>query len=104
VAAVPAGCRLLNEYTVGGYVIWYRPDVPVSQDGRNDVYGKHLLQQQRDVLTAKPTPDASLAQLDRWGVDCAIVRPDRPTAIALGGDRRWRKVLSEEAGTLFVRR
>ena len=104
VAALPKGCRLLNEYTVGGYVIWFRPDVPVSQDGRNDVYGRRLLQRERDVLTARPTPDAALAQLDSWRVDCAIVRPDRAVAIALGGDPRWRKVLTEEAGTLFERR
>jgi hypothetical protein len=104
VEALPAHCRLLNEYTVGGYVIWYRPDVPVSQDGRNDVYGRRLLQEQRDVLAGKPTTDAALTQLDRWGVGCALVRPDRPVAIALGGDPRWRKALTEEAGTLFERR
>ena len=49
-AALPGGCRLLNEYNDGGYLILVRPDVPVSQDGRNDLYGPRRLQEQEDVL------------------------------------------------------
>jgi len=38
-AALPAHCRLLNDYRSGGSLILLRPDVPVAVDGRNDLYG-----------------------------------------------------------------
>ncbi len=51
VAALPSGCRLLNDYAFGNWVMFDRPDVPVSDDGRNDLYGTYAF---RDQLISDP--------------------------------------------------
>src|SRR5215469_11594457 len=43
VAAIPHGCRLFTNDLIGAYVILARPDVPVSLDTRNNLYGPKLL-------------------------------------------------------------
>ena len=83
VAALPAGCRLLNDYSFGNWVMFDRPDVPVSDDGRNDLYGND---DERDRLLGDP--DAA-AGLPRWvadhGVDRVLVRPSSPARAVLTG-------------------
>lgn len=92
-AALPAGCRLLNEYNDGGYLIFVRPDVPVSQDGRNDLYGPRRLQEQEDLLNERE-PGRAAASLRSLGVTCVLLRADRGLAQALarapGGE--WRRI------------
>ena len=104
VAAIPPGCRLLNEYHQGGFVIWKRPDVPVSQDGRNDVYGEARLAVQDDVLHARPSPDASLRWLDAHDVRCVLSYRTTPIAGVLATNAGWRRVARAQAGVLYVRR
>ncbi|MGI8810316.1 MAG: hypothetical protein ACR2KK_21200 [Acidimicrobiales bacterium] len=92
-AALPGGCRLLNEYNDGGYLIFVRPDVPVSQDGRNDLYGPRRLQEQEDLLNERD-PERAAASLRRLGVTCVMLRTDRGLAQALAGDpaHEWRRI------------
>lgn len=104
VAAIPRGCRLLNEYHQGGFVIWKRPDVPVSQDGRNDVYGERRLAVQDRVLHARPSAVASLRWLDAHRVGCVLSYRATPIAGVLSTDPRWQRVATAEAGALYVRR
>ena len=70
-SSLPSGCRLLNDYRFGNWVMWDRPDVPVSDDGRNDLHG--------DTSTLdgwlRGGPDA-VEQLTAAGVDCVLVAPD----------------------------
>jgi hypothetical protein len=76
VAALPSGCRLLNDYAFGNWVMFDRPDVPVSDDGRNDLYGTDTT---RDRLIADPS---AASELPTWtaanGVTCLLVRPSSP--------------------------
>lgn len=92
-AALPGGCRLLNEYNDGGYLILVRPDVPVSQDGRNDLYGPRRLQEQEDLLNVRE-PERAAASLRRLGVTCVLLRADRGLAQALAGSPggEWRRL------------
>jgi hypothetical protein len=103
VAAIPTGCRLLNEYHLGGFVIWKRPDVPVSQDGRNDVYGTERLEAQNDVLHLRPSPTTARAWLDRHDVGCVLLYRTTPLAAALADEPGWRRVASAPSAVLFVR-
>lgn len=99
VAAVPAGCRLFNEYDLGGFVIDQRwPDVLVSQDGRNDMYGRARIKTQ-EVWTL--SSDASV--LDPPGVDCVLADLDRPIAAALQTDPRWTEVARSRYSVLMLR-
>ncbi len=83
VAALPSGCRLLNDYAFGNWVMFDRPDVPVSDDGRNDLYGTDAT---RDRLLSVPS---AAAELPTWttanGVTCVLVRPESPAVEVLTG-------------------
>jgi hypothetical protein len=98
--AIPAGCRLLNEYDQGGYIIQQRwPQVLVSQDGRNDLYGESRLVDQLHVLRG----DAKAIQwLDQQQVDCVLARPSRPIIKQLVA-ADWRRLASDQSGILMVR-
>ncbi|MEO5679274.1 MAG: hypothetical protein ABIS47_06360 [Acidimicrobiales bacterium] len=98
-AALPSGCRLLNEYGFGGYLILVRPDVPVSQDGRNDLYGPDRLAEQSALFEGT----GAVAGLDRAGVACVLAQPDRPLVRLLGGDPRWRRVAADATAEAWVR-
>ena len=82
---IPAGCRLLNEYAHGGYLIATRwPEVRVSQDGRNDLYGSERIERQRELLEGD-----SLVELEEVGIDCVLADASRPLVEALQASDRW---------------
>ncbi|MDH3261650.1 MAG: hypothetical protein OEM81_00295 [Acidimicrobiia bacterium] len=95
---IPAGCRLLNEYADGGYLIATRwPEVHVSQDGRNDLYGSERIERQRALLEGD-----SLVELEAFGIDCVLAETSRPLANALQASDRWSLLAMDQAGSLFV--
>ncbi|MEO7443068.1 MAG: hypothetical protein ABIW46_05985, partial [Acidimicrobiales bacterium] len=101
VAAIPDGCRVLNEYEQGGYIIFARwPEVRVSQDSRADIFGTDLLRRQQSYLRDEPGADEWLR---RHRVDCVLARPDRPLVHRLRTDPGWKVVVAEPAGVLIVR-
>jgi hypothetical protein len=79
VAALPAGCRVLNDYRFGNWIMFARPDIPVSDDGRNDLYGSD---DNRMALL-----DTSVGELPAWvdanGITCLLVAPDSPAIAEL---------------------
>lgn len=97
-AAIPDGCRLLNEYVFGGYITDERwPDVLVSQDGRNPL--EQDFERQEEVLDGRA---GAMEWIDDNGVDCALVRPDRPIVGQLR-TRGWRRVATDPSAVLLVR-
>jgi len=101
-AALPSGCRLLNEYHFGGYLILVRPEIPVSQDGRNDLYGTERLADQEQLFnTGDPVKAAS--ELDRLGITCVLAEPSRPLDRALARDPAWIRVAADAKAQAWVR-
>jgi hypothetical protein len=100
--SLPAGCRLLNEYHFGGYLILARPDIPVSQDGRNDLYGTERLLQQR-ALFNDGDPATAVPNLERAGITCVLAEPDRPLVQALGRDPSWRRAAANATAQAWVK-
>ena len=97
-AALPSNCRLFNEYTLGGFVIDQRyPDVAMSQDGRNDLYGAAEIKRQTDLVLGSST--APLAQL---GIDCVLVHNERPLSAALSEDPDWVARAGEGATSVWL--
>ena len=99
VADIPSGCRLFNTYLLGGFVILERPDVPVSLDSRNDMYGRRLLLAEERTLQA----GGSLASGLR-GAGCVLVPPGYELARRLARDPAWLRRAGDAAAVLFVRR
>jgi len=100
IAAIPTGCRLLNEYVHGGLILERRwPEVAVSMDGRNDMYGDARVIEQTQVLNAERDWDA---WLDANHVDCLLAEPERAivTALERAG---WNVATREQAGVLLLR-
>jgi hypothetical protein len=97
-AAIPKGCRLLNEYEFGGYITDKRwPDVLVSQDGRNG--NEQDFTSQELVLEAQA---GAITWLDEHEVDCVVAYPDRPLVGQLR-DRGWSVRARDPSGVLLVR-
>jgi hypothetical protein len=101
VAALPHGCRTLNDYGIGGEILLSRPDVKVSWDGRNDLYGKRV---ELQVAEALADVKGSRSYLDTHRVTCVLApRSDRITK-ALAADPSWRTAAVEGNRVLLLRR
>ena len=87
-----------NPYDWGGYLIWRR--VPVSVDGRADVYGASFFECNLKVALA--TPDWS-TPLDEHGCVYALVKRNGPEATVLRTSTAWCERYSDGIACIFVR-
>lgn len=99
IKAIPAGCKLFNEYQLGGLVILERPDVLVSVDSRNDLYGAERVTQSLRVLDGQGDLNEGLA-----GADCVLVPPTTGLARRLHTSPGWDLKSAETTAELFIRR
>lgn len=99
VKAIPPGCALFNDYRLGGLVILQRPDVPVSIDSRNDLYGAEPVRRSARVAKGLGDMDTGLR-----GADCVLVHPNGGLAQRLRNSPDWTLTSAEPAAVLFVRR
>jgi len=101
IRALPSGCRLFHSYSLGGIVILLRPDVPVSIDSRNDLYGRQDVLAEQRILTASSGGPESLQRL---GVNCVLIPGNSGLARQLLRSPGWRQVTTNPAATVFLRR
>ena len=99
VTELPSGCRLLNDLGVGGDVILRRPDVPVSIDSRNDMYGRSREIAAIDQLA---NPATGMAFVRSAGVTCVLAPSNAPLVVALRAEPGWRVAGSDSARTLLL--
>jgi hypothetical protein len=97
--ALPSGCRLLNEYDQGGYLILMRPDIPVSQDGRNDLYGAAFVDAQSRLLAGT----GGTADLDRLRITCVLIAPGRGLVPALAASAAWTRVAADRSAEAWIK-
>ncbi|WP_211287035.1 hypothetical protein [Georgenia soli] len=96
--AIPAGCRLFNSYVLGGWVILERPDVPVSLDSRNDLYGVERVVTFESAVRGQGDLDEALS-----GAECVLVPLESGLAEALKDDRGWVEGAADDVAVLYVR-
>lgn len=91
---------LYNPYGWGGYLIWRLPKMPVSIDGRADLYGdKALSRYVKTYLGARgwdSDPELMKANTILLGRDCAL-------ASILRVDPRFRMVYDDKVASVFER-
>ena len=100
VSALPSGCRLLNDDLVGDAVTLYRRDVPVSIDGRNDMYGRSIILKVEHLFEDKPGTSATLAA-DH--VTCILGPTSTALVQRLRNDPAWSIKGTDALRTLLVR-
>jgi len=96
---LPPG-RLANPYDWGAYLIYTAPDFPVSFDGRNDLYGRALLDRQLLLEELEPGWQEFLDQGD---VRYVLWKRTEPLAEALRLDEGWRLLHEDRLAVLFER-
>jgi hypothetical protein len=100
VRAVPADCRLLNQYNDGGWISLLRgPSLRVSQDGRNGLYGRSLLEHEGALLGGRQ----GVAGLTRFGATCVLAAPSEGIVRELAADPQWTLAGRDAQRVLYVR-
>jgi len=92
---------LYNNLNWGGFLMWYLPELPVSVDGRNDLYGDELDQLFYNSESAFPS-----YATDPYLGDAGLVVLDSklPLAKVLTIDPRFRVIYQDQIATVFTRR
>jgi hypothetical protein len=98
---IPASCQLLNEYNDGGWISLLRgPDLRVSEDGRNVLYGRDLLERESELLAGRE----GVAGATSFGATCVLAAPSEGIVHELAADRQWRLVGRDSQRVLYVLR
>lgn len=99
IQAIPPGCHVFNGYMLGGLLILERPDVKVSLDSRNDLYGADRVSALAGFIESG---DGDLA-VQLSGADCVLVSPGTGLATRLRTDPGWKLEGEERNAALFTR-
>ncbi len=93
------GSRLFTSDEWGDYLI-YRgyPSARVFMDGRSDFYGDKFISVYQHIMSAQYD---WRADLDRFGIDAVMVKPDAPIASLLKQVRGWKTVYDDGSVIVF---
>lgn len=86
----PPNLRLLNNFEIGGYLMWRLPSEPVFIDGRLDVYAGRTFDDNLIFAHGHATP-AWAALVRRYSLDCVVTTSGRE-ARAFAADPEWQSV------------
>lgn len=96
VSSIPEGCKIYNEPAIGGAIVLMRPDLKVSADGRNDMYGWNEYVEQSDV--SYDVREGRL-WLEKNGIGCVLLHEESPMNIHLSGNSEWKLAQEDSRGT-----
>ena len=95
----PVPGPLYNTFDWGGFLIFYMPQLPVSIDGRTDLYGDVVNEQYNATQEAEPSY-VNDPILNQAGV--VILQNKFPIANMLSVDRRFRVIYRDDLATVLV--
>jgi hypothetical protein len=96
--ALPAGTRVLDDWTSGPYYLWRHPDLSLVMHGYGDVFTDDEIERNRDVMQLAPGWDDLVAELE---AEAALITTDSPLGYALAHDDRW-KVVEQDGDFVFL--
>jgi hypothetical protein len=100
VRAIPTDCLLLNDNADGGWIsLVSGAAVKVSQDGRNVLYGRTLLERENTVLAGSE----GAAGVTRLGATCVLAAPSEGIVRELAADPQWTLAGRDAQRVLYVR-
>ena len=91
---------IYNSFDWGGFLIWRLPQLPVSLDGRTNIYGDERIERAMRTWGGahdwKADPELSAANV--------VIAPlDSPLASLLSCDSRFEKVFEDEVAVVYIR-
>jgi hypothetical protein len=98
-----AGARIFNEYSHGGFLLWWLPGERIFIDGRMPAWRIGDRRIFEDYLALTNWDPPALGVLDKYLVDWALVKRGSPLERALGGAHGWRSVYGDEKVRIYVR-
>jgi hypothetical protein len=99
----PCAGNLLNEYNVGGYLIWQLPSHKVYIDGRGPSWqykGTFYMMDYIDIMKPEKK-DFREEQFSKWNIKCALLYEDREIGDELVG-KGWQKVVEGDNGFVLL--
>jgi hypothetical protein len=96
---LPSGTGVLNEYRLGGWLLWNHPDLDPYVDGRADVYSVAHLQKIYRVMDRAPGWYEEVAE---DGLGAALLREANPVADDLVSDHGWTVAGRDRSWVLLV--
>jgi hypothetical protein len=99
--AHPLSGPMLNDYGLGGYLIWAAPEYPVFIDGRTDIYEwSGVLGEFGDWATLRTDPHALL---QKYNIGFCLLSRQSPMAHVLPLMQDWKIVYSDQNSVIFAR-
>jgi hypothetical protein len=101
VESIPANCQLLNQYNDGGWISLLRgPSLRISQDGRNVLYGRSVLEHEGLLLGGRQ----GVAGVASFGATCVLAAPSEGIVHELAADPQWVLAGRDSKRVLYERR
>jgi hypothetical protein len=92
---------MLNDYALGGYLIWAAPEHPVFIDGRTDIYEwSGVLGEFGKWATLQSDPNALL---EKYKIGFCLLNRQSPMARVLPLLHDWKMVYADNNSVIFVR-
>ena len=96
--ALPQGTVVLNDYVVGGWMLWEHPDLDPVVDGRADIYPVDLVADMYDLTLGLPGWQDTVRRLD---APYALLADTSPVVDAMEQELGWRVVAAEDGYRLL---
>ena len=93
--------EMFNDYGWGGYLMWELPGRKVFTDGRNDFYGKELVDEFNTVDDTKPGWEAVF---DKYRVGWTILPVNHSLNALLAMKPGWQREYGDDVAVIYVRR
>ena len=93
--------EMFNAYGWGGYLMWGLPERKVFIDGRNDFYGKELVEEFNTVDDVRPGWDTVLG---KYRVGWTILPPKHGLNALLSLRTDWKRVYADDVTVIYTRR
>lgn len=89
---------IYNDFSWGGFLIWYMPNYPVAVDGRTDLYGDEIEMMMYKSVAGDYASDPYLKE-----ARLVLLRRETPLATMLTADPRFRLVYADRLAVVLAR-
>jgi hypothetical protein len=93
--------EMFNAYGWGGYLMLELPERKVFIDGRNDFYGRELVEEFNEADDVKPHWERVI---DKYNVGWTLLSPQHPLNSLLALHADWKRVYADDVAVIYARR